>query len=174
MSYVLQRHRYYADIVERETERVLARVYITARPPYAVCDAQGRFLFGTSDLSKVVPEFERCYDEPPWEWLYAPRMRAGGPNLYVKRSPFGEFRVQETTHGAWMGLRDGGPLCDGPDILTFGTRGAAQAAVDRYSRLPSGTVTEDCIWWAPHTEEGCQGDEEPVNLMVDRLLPTPN
>ena len=59
MNYQLIRHRYHADIVELETGRTAARVYITERRPYPVCDHRGHLLFAALDPEEVLDEFER-------------------------------------------------------------------------------------------------------------------
>jgi hypothetical protein len=173
MTHVLERHRYRADIVERETGRTMARVYITERKPYPVCDHRGRFLFAAWELEEALEQFERrCMNwAVPWEPVYSSKSQDGLPHLALKRTPHAELGVLQKSRGEWIALRDGAPLLEFGRLATFPSCGAAQAAADEYGRLGWGSGTEDGFHWAQDPEEVYEGDEdESVDLKVARLL----
>jgi hypothetical protein len=135
MRFLLQRYPYHADIVDQHTGRTMARVYIAGSQPYPVLDDQGRFLIAVSSLDEAVPELERSYTEPPWQPVYNNQSQRGLPSLFIKRTPFGELRVQQDHHvEKWIAFRDGDLLLNEGKRATFGSCGAAQTIAVEYLR----------------------------------------
>src|SRR5947199_4127850 len=130
MSYLLKTYPYHADIVDCDTGRTMARVYLTSRGPHPVCDLQGGFLFSVWQLDEAVAEFERSYmdHQPPWQPVYTSQTQQGLPWLCLRRTPFGELRVQQLPTEKWITMRDGDPMQCRGRMVTFSSCGAAQAA----------------------------------------------
>jgi hypothetical protein len=177
MSYVLQRHRYYADIVDWESGHMVARVYITERQPYPVCDHRGRFLFSVWELDEAPNEFQRsCKDHKArWEPVYTSESQSGLPRVCVKRTPYADFCVQSKFPEGWIALRDGMPLLDGNRVVTFPSCGAAQAAADKHARETFESCTaDDGLHWSYDGDEDYEDDDEPWELRAARLLERSN
>jgi hypothetical protein len=136
MSYSLKTYPYHADIMDQDTGRTMARVYLTTGDPHPVCDLQGRLLFSVLRLDDAVAEFERSYrdHQPPWQPVYTSHTQQGLPRLFVKLTPFGELRVQQLPTGEWIPMRDGDPMCCRGGMATFGSCADAQHAADKHQR----------------------------------------
>src|SRR5205823_11059084 len=121
MSYLLKTYPYRADIVDCDTGRTMARVYLTSRVPHPVCDLQGSLLFSVWQLDEAVAEFERSYmdRQPPWQPVYTFQTQQGLPRLCLKLTPFGELRVQQLCTGKWIAMRDGDPMQGRGGMATF-------------------------------------------------------
>jgi hypothetical protein len=129
MNFMLEEYPYHADILSREPHRVVARVYIShSRGPFPVCDDQGCFLFSVWRVEDAISEFEKhhIHYDPPWQPIYSNRAQQGLPNLFLKRTIYGELRVEQINEGSWIALRDGLPLRQGGRDATFGSCGYAQ------------------------------------------------
>jgi len=174
MTHVLERHRYHADIVDQDTGRTMARVYLTSRDPHPVCDLQGRLLFSVLQLDDAVAEFERSYrdHQPPWQPVYTSHTQQGLPRLFVKRTPFGELRVQQLQTGEWIPMRDGKPMRCRGGMATFGSCGAAQHAADKHERddWGNGTPVIDGLWWPIDADDYVDDEDEPLDRKIERLL----
>ena len=165
MSYQLIRHRYHADIVELETGRTAARVYITERHPYPVCDHQGQLLFATSELDEVLAKFERDYTnhEPPWEPVYTSKRQQGLPGLFLKRTRHGELRVQRDAGEQWIALLDGIPLFCRDGVARFGSCGFAQAVAEK-------NILD---WHAYGLSDQHEDEHENLDRRIERLFSQP-
>lgn len=173
MTHALERHRYHADIVERETAQLVARIYITDRQPYPVRDHQRRFLFSVWELEEAIEQFERCCMnyEVPWEPVYTSQSQEGLPRLSLKQTTFGQLWVQQTSGEEWIVLRDGVPLLEAGRLATFPSCGVAQKAAEECGRLRWGSCTEDGFHWAEDLDEYCEGDQDKSeDLKVARVL----
>src|SRR5260370_9310272 len=105
MSFVLDEYPYHADIVSTTPRRVVGRVYIPDRPgPLPVCDDQGRLIFTVERLKNAIPEFEKYHSahDPSWQAVYTNKAHQGLPLLFMKRTLYGEFRVDQPHNVSWI------------------------------------------------------------------------
>jgi hypothetical protein len=170
MRFVLQKHTYHADILKMATGLAVARVYITLDEvrPHPVCDSEGRFIFAVRRVEDALPAFEKyCKDnQPPWQPVYTTLAQEGLPQLFIKRTPLGELRVQRDWNGNWFVLRDGQPLRFKGNVATFRCCDDAQRIADRHlCDLPKRSTNADGYSW-PDPEE-----ERELDRKIRQLLP---
>jgi hypothetical protein len=135
MSFVLDEYPYHADILCATTRRVVGRVYIPERPgPLPVSDDQGRFIFAVERLDEAAPKFEQYHSthEPQWQSMYLDEKQQGSPLLILKRTLYGELRVEQGRDGSWRAYRNGLPLLRGSWDATFNSCREAQEAAERH------------------------------------------
>jgi hypothetical protein len=151
MSFVLDEYPYHADILSANPRRVVARVYFPDQPgPFPVCDDQGRFLFAIERRNEAIPKFEEYYltHGPVWQSVYSNKVQQGLPLLFLKRTLYGELRVEQTGDGSWVAYRDGLPLLRGSQDATFTSCQEAQEAAALKGR-PSRTTGSHFHRFAP-------------------------
>jgi hypothetical protein len=169
MSYILQKHSHHADVL-REDGRAVARVYVVLDQDalFPVCDDQGRLLFAVRKIEDAIQALENYYGKhsPPWQPIYTTAAQVGLPKLFVKRTPDGELRVQQTWDGAWFALRDGEMLQGKGGPAHFHSCEAARHTADRHLRDDFSTLStvSDGYWW-PDPEE-----ERELDRKVQQLL----
>jgi hypothetical protein len=140
MSFSVDRHPYHVDIFSTNPRRMLARVHIFAsgypHSRFPVCDAQGQFLFSVLDVEEGLAELEKSLSnyEAPWLPIYSDVGQQGLPMLFIKRTPFGELRVEATGDRRWIALRDGLPLRQDDRDAIFASCGYAQHVAELHMR----------------------------------------
>jgi hypothetical protein len=171
MNFILDEYPYHADILSTEPPRLVGRVYILDRlGPFPVCNDEGHFIFAVARLEDAVPKFEKHFENysVPWQPVYLDKAQQGTPVLFLKRTHFGDLRVEQQRDGTWVALRDGLPMLRGSQDATFASCNEAQEAAERHMTdyfyfQQDPPVSDDLHWVSDWKVDG-----EYVDRLVDR------